>query len=274
MRSLLSLLLIGGIFSLYAQTSGTSIQPLTIGEVHTISSGILQEDRTLNIYLPATYREEKAYPVLYLLDGTINEDLLHVVGLVQFFNLMFQMPDVIVVGIANVDRKRDFTFHTDLKDLRKKYPTTGHSDAFIRFIAEELQPYIQQRFKTTDTRYLIGQSLGGLLASEILLKKPELFTHYFIISPSLWWDNESLLAAAPKLLEKPTKQPEYIYVSVGEQEDPIMQREAKQFYELLLKAKRKGPKITYAPMKEENHATILHRSIYRALLELFPYKDQ
>ncbi|WP_262493700.1 hypothetical protein [Epilithonimonas tenax] len=40
--------------------------------------------------------------------------------------MQFRMPDFIIVGVENVDRKRDFTFHTDLKDLQEDDPTTGH----------------------------------------------------------------------------------------------------------------------------------------------------
>src|SRR5690606_8834222 len=99
-----------------------------------------KEDRLLNIYLPNGYDKEKVYPVIYLLDGSADEDFLHIVGLVQFFNLQLKMPDCIVVGIANVDRKRDFTFKTDLEDLKTAYPTTGGSASFIGFIEKELQP--------------------------------------------------------------------------------------------------------------------------------------
>ncbi len=136
-----------------AQTVTT--KPLTIGEVRTIKSKVLNEERTLNIYLPQNFDKAKAYPIIYLLDGSMNEDFIHVSGLVQFFNQMYSMPETIVVGIANIDRKRDFTFHTDLKDLQKDYPTTGHSDKFIIFFEKELKPYVESQFKTTE-KYLFG----------------------------------------------------------------------------------------------------------------------
>ena len=99
-----------------------NVKPLTIGEIRTFKSKILNEDRTLNIYLPQGFDKTKSYPIIYLLDGSMNEDFIHVTGLVQFFNQMYSMPETIVVGIANIDRKKDFTFHTDLKDLQKDYP--------------------------------------------------------------------------------------------------------------------------------------------------------
>jgi predicted alpha/beta superfamily hydrolase len=253
----------------YYEKSST---PLTIGETRTIHSAILNENRALNIILPNNYDETKAYPVIYLLDGSVNEDLLHIGGLVQFYN-MLGMPDCIVVGIANVDRRRDFTFHTDLEDLKKSYPTTGHSDQFIDFLETELQPYIKATYKTNGTNYIIGQSLGGLLATEILLKKPTLFTHYLIVSPSLWWDNESLLKQAKALLSKQPDKETYVYISVGGKEDPIMQKDGKELVDVLKAANKPKLKLDYVLLPEENHATILHQSISEAFKRLFPYKE-
>lgn len=248
-------------------------KPLTIGEIRTLKSKILKEERILNIYLPQNFDKIKSYPVIYLLDGSINEDFIHVAGLVQFFNLMYAMPETIVVGIANVDRKRDFTFHTDLKDLQKDYPTTGHSDKFISFLKKELKPYIESQFKTTNT-YLFGQSLGGLLAAEILLKKPELFNNYFIISPSMWWDDESLLKQANQLLAKIPDTRKFVYISVGKGEHPVMIKDAENLFDILKKSNKKNWTIEYKMMETDNHATILHRSLYEGLVKLFQYKEK
>ncbi|AZB01364.1 alpha/beta hydrolase [Chryseobacterium joostei] len=257
-------------FTVSAQTETT--KPLTIGEVRTLKSKVLNEERTLNIYLPQGFDKTKSYPVIYLLDGSMNEDFIHVSGLVQFFNQMYSMPATIVVGIANIDRKRDFTFHTDLKDLQKDYPTTGHSDKFITFLEKELKPYIETQFKTTD-KYLFGQSLGGLLATEILLKKPEMFNNYFIISPSLWWDDESLLKQAPQLLSKSPDTKKFVYVSVGKGEHPVMVKDAEAWYDVLKKSNKKNWTIEYKMMETDNHATILHRSLYEGLVKKFPYQE-
>lgn len=257
-------------FTVSAQTETT--KPLTIGEVRTLKSKVLNEERVVNIYLPQGFDKAKSYPVIYLLDGSINEDFMHVSGLVQFFNQMYSMPETIVVGIANIDRKRDFTFHTDLKDLQKDYPTTGHSDKFIAFLEKELKPYIETQFKTTE-KYLFGQSLGGLLATEILLKKPEMFNNYFIISPSLWWDDESLLKQAPQLLSKSPDTKKFVYVSVGRGEHPVMIKDAEAWYDVLKKANKKNWTIEYKMMETDNHATILHRSLYEGLVKKFPYQE-
>ncbi|MES2133019.1 MAG: alpha/beta hydrolase-fold protein [Bacteroidota bacterium] len=256
--------------SISAQINTENNKPFTIGEIREIKSAVLGENRTLNVYLPYGYAKEKTYPVIYLLDGSVNEDFLHIAGLVQFFN-MLKMPEFIVVGIANVDRRRDFTFHTELPDLKKEFPTTGGSEKFIKFIETELQPFISSNYKTSDVKYIIGQSLGGLLAAEILLKKPDLFSHYLIVSPSLWWDNESLLKGAKLLVEKQNDAKRYVYISVGGQEEKVMQKDAKELSVILQQANKSNLKLDFLPLPKENHATILHQSINEAFKLLFPY---
>jgi predicted alpha/beta superfamily hydrolase len=246
--------------------------PLIIGEIKTLKSTILDEHRTLNIYLPDGYSNKATYPVIYLLDGSANEDFLHIIGLVQFYNMTFKMPKTIVVGIANVDRKRDFTHQTKNAELKNTYPTTGGSAKFIDFIEKELQPYIKASYKTNDSTYLIGQSLGGLVASEILLNKPELFSNYIIVSPSLWWDDGALLKQAPALLAGQADNKKWVYVSVGA-EGKEMEEAAASLVRALQNSGKKNRKIDFVPLPKENHATILHNSIYEAFKILYPYKE-
>ena len=118
----LSLLFIICLNNLQAQVKTESTVAFTIGETRIMDSKILTEKRTLNIYLPIGFDKNKSYSVIYLPDGSANEDFLHIVGLVQFFHMQLQMPDFIVVGIANVDRKRDYTFPTTNKKDKENFP--------------------------------------------------------------------------------------------------------------------------------------------------------
>ena len=62
------------------------------------------------------------------------------------------MPKSIVVGIANIDRKRDFTHPTTIEKDKKRFPTTGHSDKFTAFLEKELQPFIEKKYKTNSSK--------------------------------------------------------------------------------------------------------------------------
>lgn len=247
----------------FSQKSSPKTNPFVLGKIEKIQSKTLHETRTLNVYLPDSYDKnpKTAYPVIYLLDGSANEDFIHVTGLVQFLTTIQKMPESIIVGIANVDRKRDFTFPTTNLQDQKDFPTSGSSEKMLLFIENELLPYVKKHYRTNSST-LVGQSLGGLFVTETLLKKPELFNNYIIVSPSLWWDDESLLRKAPALLEKKTASKIQVYVTVGT-EGQQMENDAFQLSEVL--AKSKGNLQSYfVRMPEENHLTILHNALYKA----------
>lgn len=240
----------------------------SIGNTLKIKSNILGEERDLNIYLPLGYSVDssKLYPVIYLLDGSADEDFIHISGLVQFasFSWTNMLPESIVVGIGNVDRKRDFTYPATNEADRKDFPTSGHSANFISFLEKEVQPYIEANYQTNNNRTLIGQSLGGLLATEILFYHPQLFDNYIIVSPSLWWDNESLLSQTPL----PSYRKKSIYIAVGKEGD-IMERTAKALYEKINDGTTDTKHIFFEFLSDKTHADALHQAVYNAFNILF-----
>lgn len=256
-----------------------SSKPFILGVITQIQSKILGEQRTLNVYLPIGYNPNDTikYPVIYLLDGSTDEDFIHIVGLVQFnsFEWINRVPKSIVIGIATVDRRRDFTFPTTIEADKKKYPTTGHSDKFIAFIEKELQPFIESKYKTIASKTIIGESLGGLLATEILFKKPKLFNKYIIVSPSLWWDNGSLLNQHPAIFKNGLNQPTDIYIGVGKEgltptEIPrVMEVDANLLADKIKHAKDKAVKVYFDYLPQENHATIMHQAVANAFKLLY-----
>ncbi len=245
--------------------------PLSIGDKIEFQSEILNENRLLNIYLPNGYSKDslKVYPVIYLLDGSIDEDFIHISGLVQFgsFSWINMIPESIVVGISNIDRKRDFTYPTNNEKDKKDFPTTGNSEEFINFIENELQPFIEKNYKTDSIKTLIGQSLGGLLATEILFKTPELFDNYIIVSPSLWWDDESLLKYTPTLYTSKKS----IYIAVGK-EGQVMERTAKELYEKLKVLKKENTNLYFEFFEKQNHGDALHLAVYNSFEKIFRKK--
>ena len=255
---------------------------LVLGVVDELSSASLSEKRTLNIYLPEGYNPADTlhYPVLYVLDGSLHEDFVHVTGAIQFNTLSWvnRIPPSIVVGIANVDRKRDFTFPTRIEQDKKRYTTSGGSEKFIQFIEKELQPFIEKKYKGNAQRTLIGQSLGGLLATEILFKKPHLFNKYIIISPSLWWDDASLLAMNPPVLQEGFGKKIEVYVGVGKEGlspsvvPHVMEVDANLLAEKLQYSKNPHLKTFFDYLPQEDHATITHQAVFNAIRALFPVR--
>lgn len=245
----------------------------SIGKTVQIKSSVLNEIRVINIYLPSGYASErsKTYPVIYLLDGSADEDFIHIAGIVQFgsFSWINMLPESIVVGIGNVDRKKDFTYPSQNTLDQEEFPSSGQSERFIRFLEKELQPYVDSMYKTADTKTIIGQSLGGLLATEILLKKPDLFDNYIIVSPSLWWDDERLLDWNPVQYGANKS----IYVANG-REGEVMERTTKELFDKLKKNKTQNTKIYYAFFEDKTHGDALHSAVYNAFEKIFEHGNE
>ena len=258
-------------------------KPFVLGLIDEIQSVELHEKRILNIYLPEGYNKNDSikYPVVYLLDGSADEDFIHIVGLYQFntFEWIHRVPKSIIVGIATVDRRRDFTYPTTIAADQTRYPTAGHSENFINFIQKELQPYVEKKFKTGSSKTIIGQSLGGLLATEILLKRPTLFNKYIIVSPSIWWDNGSLLKQTSQILSESFNHKTDVYIGVGKEglapgDIPhVAEVDANLLAEKIKSAKNKSVHIYFDYLPQEDHATIMHQAVFNALRLLNPINN-
>ncbi|MDX5326385.1 MAG: alpha/beta hydrolase [Bacteroidota bacterium] len=243
--------------------------PISIGEKRTLYSKNLGEERTINVYLPPEYFEDTTsqFPVIYLLDGGLEEDFLHVLGLVQFesFPWVHQLPPTIVVGIENIDRIKDMTSETKDPDLIKEFPTSGGSYSFFRFLVTELKPSIETEYRTKATSCLIGQSMAGLFAAEVLVRWPMVFDQYIIVSPSLWWDNELLLKRTPHI---PTERPQ-VFIAVGK-EGYRMEELSARFRERITEQWGSDEGILFQFYPDRTHGDILHEALMDAFQWLYP----
>jgi predicted alpha/beta superfamily hydrolase len=171
-------------------TSQTKKEPFTIGEKVRIHSDILDEDRDILIYLPQDYgKSDEKYPVLYLLDGEWH--FIHTSGIVQFLARprVEKTPKMMVVAVVNTSRGRDFSPGT--WPGYRSY--TGGADDFIRFLKNELIPFIDKNYRSQTTKILTGHSLAGTFTLYTFLTQPEIFNAYIALSPCLFWHNRFML---------------------------------------------------------------------------------
>lgn len=187
-----------------AQSERARSSRLEIGVTHVLTSKSLGEQRTVNVVLPAGYQSHptRRYPVLYLIDGGLEQDLIHIAGVVRLGALWGRSGEAIVVGIETKDRRRELTGPTTDPELLGRYPTAGSSAAFREFIRTEVKPLIEAGYRTSGRDVVMGESLAGLFVVETYLVDPTLFGAYGAVDPSLWWDKEALSKAAAAKLGK------------------------------------------------------------------------
>lgn len=253
----------------FSTQTAEQVAPLTIGDTFTIDSKVLGETRRINVYVPPGYKDSRdsRVPVLYMPDGGMTEDFLHIAGLVQISVINGTMRPFLLVGIENTERRRDMTGPTENDDDKKIAPRVGGSSAFRKFIRDELKPEIRRRYRTTDEAAIVGESLAGLFVVETFLLEPELFETYIAIDPSLWWNNQKLVNGAAALLRaRPKLEKSLYFVSSEEKANAvILQRLA-------------GTLTTNAPstihwhyesMPTEKHSTIYHPAALKAFRDVF-----
>jgi hypothetical protein len=253
---------------------------ISIGKKETIYSKILNENRKIWIYTPTitslNTSSEKRYPVLYLLDGSAH--FFSTVGIIQQLsqaNGNGVLPEMIVVAIENTNRSRDLVPSTDLTQ----------TNPFITFLSSELIPYIDKKYNAAPYKLLVGHSLGGLTAIDVLTKFPKLFNAYIAIDPSMWYDNEKYLkntiAQLPKLnmngnrlfIGTANTMPSGMTIAQLKSDKSSETQHIRSIFKLDSFLKKKSTSLLYAHKyyEKERHNTVPLVSEYDGLRFIFDY---
>ena len=233
------------------------IAPLSIGESITMWSQALGEERRINVYFPYDYSpaSKTALPVIYMPDGGLQEDFVHVAGVLQVSIGNQTSRPFLLVGIENTQRRRDLTGPTEIAAAREIAPEVGGSAAYRRFLKKELIPLISDRYPVTDERAIIGESLAGLFVVETYLLEPGLFQHYFAIDPSLWWNGANYVDRIDQFIDSVDHAHPDIFLATSSQ--PEIRALTRRF---AARARQFQPSLNlvHVELPQESHATIYH----------------
>ncbi len=213
-----------------AQTSKAAIDPLpeiTTGRIERLENFPSRHvaSRHIDVWLPASYNPTRRYQVLYmhdgqnLFDGKLNWTMKSWRADQAVSNLMKrgQIEDTLIVGIWNSGKdhyaeyypQKFLAFAPDA--VRIEYETVAangklRSDAYLKFIVEELKPAIDRKYPTKpgpQHTYVAGSSMGGLISLYSLVEYPQVFggaaglsTHW-VGRPTAWGRERVRNAALP-----------------------------------------------------------------------------
>jgi hypothetical protein len=195
-----------------------------------LKSSLLSEERRILVRLPRHYDLDTAarYPVLYKFDG--DNQLARYDNSVDILASMDVIPDLIIVALPNGRgmRNRDLTPASLHQDGNEKGEMgtgeMGRGDRFLDFIEEELIPYVEANYRTTQERILAGHSRGALLVLQSLLSKPDLFQARLMFSGPLMRDEQRLIADTRKFFRDHAQTRSFLYCNWGENENEGMSR--------------------------------------------------
>jgi predicted alpha/beta superfamily hydrolase len=234
---------------------------IAVGHVETLTSEILGETRRLEIRLPADYAESTdSYPVMIVLDGgPMFTYIVSIIDMIAPNNL----PEMIVVGLPNTDRRRD------LDPVDDSLGEVGAGALrFQRFLGDELLPHLDEEYRTVPFRILAGHSLAGLHTAYSMVTSPGTFQAYLVSSPSLLWGGRGE-ALHDRIAEISAQDlaGRFIFLSSGGMEGEEFQAAIAELGEALVEKSEGGLRAEWRVYEKEGHIPI--PGFYEGLRTLF-----
>ena len=242
--------------------SAQEAKPLVSGEVLTIKSKILGEERQLFVYTHPSYNDDDSrYPVAYVLDGEWN--FRYTSGVIDLLSSREIIPWMIVVGILNVDRDKDLS-----PSPIKERPRGGGAALFRRFLRQEVFPLVEARYRTESFRLLIGHSLSGLFTVDTFLADPALCNAYLAVSPWLIWDQNRYLDEAVKKQALRPGRLTFLQVFLGA--EPNLQPACDRLAKALTAGTAHDLQLGFHNLPDCDHETVFLPAVEQGLLDIFP----
>ena len=261
-------------------------------QIHQIKSKFVDQTFEIYVQVPIQLADgSEQFPVLYMTDSYGGVVFDSTTALMQ---LGGDIPRLITVGIGYHDahvlnaldiRQRDLTpveFDSQSPslgpmvqgvpklDLDKK---SGGAPEFLRFIREELQPFIDKNYPTIpEDRGYWGDSLGGLFGLYILFNQPDTFNRYIIGSPSIWWADRAVMNDAQAFVDSGKPLNAKVFIAVGALEAGSgngMVSNVFRLEDLLLSANIEGLELTTHLFPNETHTSVIAMNYIRGLQSVY-----
>ncbi|MCJ8318829.1 MAG: alpha/beta hydrolase-fold protein [Colwellia sp.] len=224
-------------------------------------SQVLSEKRRYMVSLPARYHANKHhYPSLYIVDADFQFQ--HVSAMVKNLARMGKIPPMIVIGIANQgddDYLKSNTWPDPQDDA------FGGAATFQNYLKKDLLPFIDSQYRTNQQKALSGYSLGGLFTLYSMMQKETPFNAFIAMSPSAWFDGNSL----PTKIEPLLKQGQLtspVFISLANEEGMGVDK----VIDVFEKSAPSELNWQYKHYPNENHFTTALPALYDGLQFLAP----
>lgn len=256
------------VITLFILVSKNKLQSQNIIPRHdsfTIESKQVNETRVIAVWTPDSYNNgSDSFPVLYMPDGGVKEDFPHIANTIAKLIEQKSISPIILVGIENTERGRDLTAASEIEDDAKYCPLSNGAENFRNFITEELFSVIAKKYRVTDKKGIIGESLAGLFVMETFMNKPQSFDFYIAMDPSLWWNNHYLVRNADTLLNNLPNRETKLWFAGSNAED--ISPYTKKISKILQKKVTNKLKWKYSNEPNEKHNTIFRATKEKALI--------
>ncbi|MEJ6791285.1 MAG: alpha/beta hydrolase-fold protein [Lacinutrix sp.] len=219
----------------------------------------LAEAREIKIQLPRSYQSsDKSYPIIVVLDGDYMFEI--VAGNVEYSSYWEDIPEAIVVGVNQFNKRTDDTTYSELNSL----PIEGGA-AFFEFIGMELIPYIEKTYRTEKFKVAVGHGITANFINYYLLKEIPLFNAYVSLSPDLAPDMQAFLTERlPNITTKT-----FYYLATSNNDDKNINIETLALNNAIKGIENKNVLRTFDNFKGPTHYSLPAHAIPKALESIF-----
>ena len=232
----------------------------------TIGSEVLNQERTLKVYLPRDYSEEKVYPVFYITDGSSSN-----FGVASnFIDALSDpsyniIPPSILVGIVHNNRNMDLNVFEE--ESGKK---------FKEHLFNEMVPFIDSAYSTSGFNTMIGHSNGAEYNQQLLISDNNPFRGFISMSTNFNMDVRDRLTDFFEQYEGINL---YYFLANGTLDEPSRTMAGNDFESLV--EKTSNPDFIFSKKTyEANHNNIVPLSMMDGIRHIFkdytnmkPYPD-
>lgn len=240
------------------------------------------------VSVPKAPPPPEGYPVLHVLDGNAM-----FAGFAETRRILGYMKSdlgkTIIVGIGYktgeaYDARRVYDFVEDFRQpvppaqrYLTKYRAGGRKE-FTAFLLDRLRPELARRYSIDPHRQaLFGHSFGGLFGLYMLYNHPTAFHAIIAASPSIFWNDQAILAEerafAAKLTQGKFQQPvSKLRLVTGELDETAVEHtDAVALAKRLTPLSAYGFRSEFEMFKGETHITVPSRSVTSTLRFAFTW---
>ncbi len=148
-------------------------------------SEILQESRTLNVYLPESFyeaSEEHTYPLL-MISGDHGHQFFHMItGLVKHLSYVNRMPECVVISVAEGRYYAPNVYTNGMWSSRGQIEFNADPDLYVKHLENELFPLLKNKYRVNSYRMIVGVSGSSVFPLHSLAKVPGLFNAHITVA--------------------------------------------------------------------------------------------
>lgn len=241
-----------------------------------------EENHRIFISVPDGDAPKGGFPVVYLMDGNA-----FFTTAVEMSRQMSSWPKgpkqaaiIVAIGYPTDDaydyqrRWYDLTPPTsDAPDAPLKHMNRfkdiryGGAESMLQFMTQALRPWLAERYAIDlNEQILFGHSLGGLFTLYALQQRPEAFSDYAAMSPSLWWNEQYLMTPWVDTVKEKI-QGKRVLMVIGAEEKTFMLKDSELANQWFIE---QGVQSERLVMEYMNHGTVAIPALSIALRTLLP----